>query len=186
MRPADADELAHSSATELELAVVLGAADAVDTRDPSGEHHRRVAELAVRIARTLGLDAGQVVKVGLAARIHDLGKVAFGDAAFDEAADDYQRCVAEHAAIGAGMVLHSAGADVAAAIRNHHEHFDGSGSEGLTGEDIPIAARIVAVADRCDRILTTDGAAALSERLGEEAGSVLDPAIVEVAIQLAG
>lgn len=184
-RVADADELAHSSATELELAVVLGAADLVDSRDPTGDHHRRVADLAGRIAQTLGLSPDETAKVGLAARIHDLGKVPFGEAAFDDSADDHGRCVAEHAAVGAGMVLHAAGPEVAAAIRGHHEHFDGSGSpDGLAGEDIPIAARILAVADRCDRIVHVDGAAALAELLEEESETRLDPSIVEVAKQL--
>ncbi len=179
---ADADELAHSSATELELAVVLAAADAVDAKDPTGEHHRRVAELAVRIAETLGLEADEVAKVGLAARVHDLGKLGFGEAAFDSSHEDHERCVAEHAEIGAAMVRHAAGEDVAAAIRGHHEHFDGTGGpDGLEGGDIPLAARILAVADRWDRVAGSDGAAAVAETLGEEAGSVLDPTIVEVA-----
>ncbi len=186
-RVADADELAHSSATELELAVVLSAADVVDSRDPGGEHHLRVRDLAVRIARALGLEPDEVTKVELAARIHDLGKVGFGEDAFDESAEGYERCVAEHAGIGAATVAHLAGPTVAAAIRGHHEHFDGSGGpDGLAGEDIPIGARILAVADRCDRVLTAEGAAVLLERLEEEAGTILDPAIVDVARQLVG
>ncbi len=179
---ADADELAHSSATELELAVVVAGADAVDARDPSGEHHRRVTDLAVRIAEALGLEPEQVAKVGLAARLHDLGKLAFGDAAFDESHEEHERCVAEHAEIGAGMVRHAAGDEVAAAIRGHHEHYDGSGGpDGLEGDGIPLGARILAVADRWDRIASTDGAAAVVDGLAEEAGSVLDPMVVEVA-----
>ncbi len=179
----DAAEMSEHSGGLVEMAAAYAVADQVDAFDPAGTHSVRVSELALRLAREFELDPERVAIAGLAGRLHDLGKVGFGAAAFDDAEPDHAKCVAEHAARGKAYVLPLAGTEVADAIAAHHERFDGTGPLGLTGEDIPIEARIVAVADRVDRM--TGGRPLDPDAIGvlrEEAGTSLDPNLVELAI----
>lgn len=116
------------------------------------EHPEEVAELAAAIASRLGLSPTQILRCRLAGWLHDIGKVAVPDRILlkAEALDESEWSIMRsHAAIGADMVSHIPGlAGIAPAIRHHHERVDGGGyPDGLAGVDIPIEARVVAVAD---------------------------------------
>ena len=164
-------------------------AKAVDARDTyTGSHSERVADLAARIAVRLGLDPEQVELTRLAGSLHDLGKLAIPEEILRKPGDltDSERLVLErHPQIGFRM-LDSLGVDpVADVVLHHHERWDGAGyPDGLSGEAIPLGARIIFVADAYDA-MTSDrvyrakrsAEVALAE-LERCAGTQFDPAIV--------
>ena len=122
-------------------------------------HSRRVRCVGLALARELGLDAAEVAAIGQAALLHDIGKLTVPD----EILHKPGRLTAEewvlmrrHSDEGARM-LETTGSFVAAvpAVRHHHERYDGTGyPAGLIGEQIPLAARVVHVADALDSMLT--------------------------------
>jgi diguanylate cyclase (GGDEF)-like protein/putative nucleotidyltransferase with HDIG domain len=165
-------------------------AKAVDARDAyTGSHSERVSELAERIARRLGIAESQIELTRLAASLHDLGKLAVPEEILRKPAalSDSERLVLErHPQIGFHM-LESLGVEpVAEWVLHHHERWDGGGyPDGLRGDEIPLGARIIFVADAFDamtservyrRPLSTRDALAELERC---AGSQFDPAVVD-------
>jgi diguanylate cyclase (GGDEF)-like protein len=164
-------------------------AKAVDARDTyTGSHSERVGELAARIASRIGLSPEQVELTRLAGSLHDLGKLAIPEEILRKAGEltDSERLVLErHPQIGFRM-LDSLGVDpVASLVLHHHERWDGAGyPDGLRGEQIPLGARIIFVADAYDA-MTWDRIyrpkrspqAALAE-LERCAGTQFDPGIV--------
>jgi len=159
------------------LTAVLDMTDDLESVDPMlREHSERTATLAVLLGEELGLDPHTRRTLGLAAWLHDVGKVAL------EEPD-----APLHAALGEEMLRpHALSPLVLAAIRHHHEHFDGSGSpEGLKGEEIPLLARIIAVVDKYDELTADlDRRPGMShreavQRLEAAAGVELDPQLVQ-------
>ncbi|HEX5800109.1 MAG TPA: diguanylate cyclase [Gaiellaceae bacterium] len=164
-------------------------ARAVDARDAyTGSHSERVAELAARIARRMGVDAEHVELTRLAASLHDVGKLAIPEEILRKPGplSETERLVLErHPQIGFRM-LESLDVDpVADWVLHHHERWDGSGyPDGLPGDEIPLGARIIFVADAYDA-MTSDrvyrdrfsGDEAIAE-LERCAGSQFDPEIV--------
>jgi diguanylate cyclase (GGDEF)-like protein/putative nucleotidyltransferase with HDIG domain len=134
-------------------------ARAVDARDVyTGSHSQRVAELAARTARRLGLADEEVELTRLAASLHDLGKLAIPEEILRKPGPltEPERIVLErHPQIGFRM-LESLGVDpVADWVLHHHERWDGSGyPDGLPGERIPLGARIIFVADAYDAMIS--------------------------------
>ena len=169
-------------------------AKAVDARDTyTGSHSERVSELAARTATRLGLDPEQVELTRLAGSLHDLGKLAIPEELLRKPGTltDSERLVLErHPQIGFRM-LDSLGVDpVADLVLHHHERWDGLGyPDGLAGEQIPLGARIIFVADAYDA-MTWDRVyrpkrsshAALAE-LQRCAGTQFDPGIVAAFIE---
>lgn len=135
---------------------------AIEARDPyTSGHSRRVADSATIIARGVGLSASQVERVRIAALLHDIGKI---DEIYAPILRKEGKLSAEEWAIMKTHPIKSAELvstlsdlrDVVAPVRHHHEHWDGRGyPDGLVGEDIPLAARIITFADTLDA-LTTD------------------------------
>ena len=111
-----------------------------------------IAEMSTMLAQALELPPGEVERVHTASLLHDLGKLAIPDEILDnpgELNDREWRVVSEHPKIGQ-VVLEQAGAlrDAATIVLHHHEWFDGRGyPHGLAGQEIPVGARIVAIAD---------------------------------------
>ena len=109
--------------------------------------------LTIEIAHALGLDSNQTAAIGLAARLHDIGKMSFRAAPFDPDAPDREAATRDHPARGADYVRLAAGDQVAACIRSHHERWDGQGyPDGLSGEKIPTGARIIGIVDAFDAL----------------------------------
>lgn len=187
-RIVEADELAEQSAASLELETATAVADAVDAVDPRGPHSVRVSDYASDIARDLGLSGTEVAQIALAARLHDIGKIGFGPAAFDPDDPQHGECVAEHAGRGDEYIRYSAGVEVAAIVRSHHERWDGTGSpDGLEGTSIPFGARVVAVANHYDDLANAGKSTSeIAEELRNLSGSALDPELVEAALVLFG
>jgi diguanylate cyclase (GGDEF)-like protein/putative nucleotidyltransferase with HDIG domain len=130
-------------------------ARAVDSRDAyTGSHSERVALLAGEIAESLGLSTDETELIRLAASLHDLGKLAIPEEILRKPAalTDPERLVLErHPQIGHRM-LESLGVEpIAEWVLHHHERWDGGGyPTGLGGEEIPIGARVIFVADAFD------------------------------------
>jgi putative nucleotidyltransferase with HDIG domain len=159
--------------------------------DNSPEHMRRVAALAARMARQLGQDDRTVWLVRQAAPLHDLGKIAIPDSILLKPGrlepEEYE-VVKTHAVLGA-RVLADSGSEllgVAEQIaRSHHERWHGGGyPDGLAGEQIPLVARLVCVADVFDVLVherpykeawTVEDAA---QEIRAGAGAQFDPDVV--------
>lgn len=189
----NAEDLSTSSATSLEPDLALRMVTQLSELDGyPGSHSHRVADLAAELARQLGYEGRDLGRIRLSGLLHDIGKVGLppeamrGPEGLEGASLEAYRT---HPVRGARYAHVAAGRAVAEAVRAHHERFDGTGfPDGLAAEDIPMAARIVAVADAFDRLRCTpdpDGVApspaACLERLREGAGTQFDPAVVEAA-----
>ena len=144
------------------LAVVLDLAEAVDLRfSGSARHAETVGRYAEMMARELGLSEERVARVALAGTLHDIGKVGVADAILQKPAkltDDEFEVIKTHPGLGAQILEHSSLADVRAWVGAHHERPDGRGyPRGLSDEQIPLEARILAVADAYEA-MTSDRA----------------------------
>ena len=133
----------------------------VDARDAyTAGHSRRVQQLALAIGNTLGLSDPELDLLGHAALFHDIGKLAVPDAILlkpGPLTPDERQLIQAHAEEGAHIIERLGFLqDAVPAIRHHHERWDGHGyPDHLAGEDIPLGARIIHVADALDSMLTT-------------------------------
>ncbi len=149
-------------AAERFLAVVLDLAEAVDLRfSGSARHSETVGRYAEIAARGLGLPEKRVARVRLAGVLHDVGKVGVPDAILQKPGkltDEEFEIIKRHPGLGEQILEHSSLADVRTWVGAHHERPDGRGyPRGLSGEAIPLEARILAVADAYEA-MTSDRA----------------------------
>jgi len=200
---AEAEAQVRERTAELEQAqmeVVGRLAMAAEFRDDAtGEHTRRVGVGSALIAETLGLSRGFVETLQVAARLHDVGKLGIPDAVLLKAGkltvaefEDMKR----HTTIGARLLSggRSEVLDMARQIAlTHHERWDGNGyPHGLTGTEIPLVGRIVALADVFDALVHRrpyKAAWAKSEALAELArqrGRHFDPELTDAALKVFG
>jgi putative nucleotidyltransferase with HDIG domain len=164
---------------------------AIDAKSPwTAGHSTRVTMVGLAIGRRLGLDDRQLESIHRCGLLHDIGKLGVPVEILDKPGrltPDEMEIMKQHPSIGARIVAPiSAYADVAAAVRYHHEHYDGTGyPDGLAGEEIPLIARIFAVADVFDALASPrpyreawapDQAIQL---IAEGAGTQFDPRVVE-------
>jgi len=166
-------------------------ADTIDKRDEyTYQHSSRVARYAEEIALAIDLPRSEIGVVLSAARVHDLGKIATADRILykaDSLTPEERAAIVAHPADGSELAgqfsMYRSGRDY---IRHHHERWDGTGyPDGLAGKQIPLGARIIAVADAYDA-MTSDRPyraaltpeVALAE-LREGAGRQFDPELVE-------
>ena len=136
-------------------------AEAVNSRDPyTGGHTRRVRRYALQLADAIDLNEQETDGLQLAAILHDIGKIGIDDAILRKSnrlTDEEQQRMREHPRIGVRIIGHiEEMQNVIPGVLHHHEWYDGSGyPAGLTGERIPLQARIIAIVDAFDA-LTTD------------------------------
>jgi diguanylate cyclase (GGDEF)-like protein/putative nucleotidyltransferase with HDIG domain len=154
-------EQANRLLKERSTAAMESLSATVDARDSyTAGHSRRVQQLALALGRQLGLSQAELDLLGHAALFHDIGKLAIPDAILLKPASlthDEWGLMQRHAEEGARIIgrLGFLG-DAVPAIRHHHERFDGTGyPDQLQGEEIPLGARIIHVADALDSMLTT-------------------------------
>lgn len=173
---------------------LVALADSIDKRDQyTYQHSQRVAVLATEIAERLGLPAREVDLIAAAARVHDLGKIATDNRVLFKQSSltaDERRLIEAHPAEGGELAgRFSMFRQGRRFIRHHHERWDGKGyPDGLAGEDIPVGARIIAVADSYDA-MTSDRPyrkalpheVAVIE-LRRSAGQQFDPTVVEAFV----
>jgi diguanylate cyclase (GGDEF)-like protein/putative nucleotidyltransferase with HDIG domain len=154
-------EQANRLLKERSTAAMESLSATVDARDAyTAGHSRRVQQLALAIGRELGLSQAELDLLGHAALFHDIGKLAVPDAILLKPAtltDEEWALMQKHADEGARIIDRLGFLnDAVPAIRHHHERFDGTGyPDRLKGEEIPLGARIIHVADALDSMLTT-------------------------------
>jgi putative nucleotidyltransferase with HDIG domain len=163
--------------------------DALESQDVCLRgHSRRVARHAGMIAEQMRLPAEEVDRVRAAAVVHDVGKLRTPRQIVDKPSrltDAEFELIKLHPVVGAEMAAALADPGLTAIVRHHHERVDGTGyPDGLKGDQIPLGARIIAVADTFDAVTSTRpyrGAARHQraiEILRQASGSQLDPAAV--------
>ncbi len=178
---------------EQQLQVLKDLTAALESKDPyTHGHSQRVERHSYRTAAAMGLSAEDIEDLRKAAALHDVGKIRVPDRILRKAGEltpEERIIVEEHAVVGAWMVSSVGNADVVAAVRHHHERWDGAGyPDGLAGADIPLFARVIAVADAYDAITSTRPYRASSGRddavkaLRANAGAQFDPEVVETFI----
>jgi response regulator RpfG family c-di-GMP phosphodiesterase len=147
---------------ELFLASVQSLAEALELKDPYTRGHSiRVSQYSSVIARTMGLNGDMLRQVELGGHVHDIGKIGVRETVLNKAerltAEEYQH-IMTHPVLGWRILAPLLGDRPVALhiVRSHHERFDGLGiPDGLSGNVIPIEARIVAAADALDA-MTSD------------------------------
>jgi HD-GYP domain-containing protein (c-di-GMP phosphodiesterase class II) len=173
------------------VATVRALSNAVEARDAyTGKHAERVTAYGMEIALALGVPISAAPGIEFGFLLHDIGKVAIPDAILYKPSaltDDERKLMAKHPAIGAEIVggIEFLG-EAAQVVRWHHERWDGRGyPDGLAGEQIPLAARVFAVADTLDALSTERPYRAASplpearEMIVREIGKQFDPQVVE-------
>jgi hypothetical protein len=148
------------SATGDRTALMQRMSALLEARDPyTHGHSRRVARHAERIARGMGLARQEVAEVRAAALVHDVGKINLPRSILNKPGrltDQELALVKRHPGDGAAMVAELGDPQLTAIVRHHHERMDGAGyPDGVAGDDIPVGARIIAVADTFDAITST-------------------------------
>ncbi|MEZ4417355.1 MAG: HD domain-containing phosphohydrolase [Gemmatimonadota bacterium] len=152
-------------------------------------HSRRVTELTVRLAALLGLPEKEISVLHSATMLHDIGKIGVPTAVLDKngrLTDEEYEIIKTHVTIGEAILKPIAAFEfMLPIVRHHHERFDGRGyPDGLSGKDIPFGARIVAVADTFDALVSDrpyrpGKSVELATRIiEEEAGAQFDPKVV--------
>ena len=155
-------------------------------------HTRRVSRHSFSLAKKLRLAMHDIEKVRVAADVHDVGKIHVPDEILrkpDRLTDDEYAVMKKHSEVGAEIVACLGDDQLTSIVRAHHERWDGRGyPDGLAGTDIPLAARIIAVADTYDAITTTRSYRAKSSHskairiLREESGRQFDPTVVDAFV----
>ena len=173
------------------LSVALGYRDTMTRM-----HSDRVVALSLGMGAHCGLAGDELETLRVAAAFHDIGKIGVPDAVLLK--PNRLECaewesMQRHSEIGQEILLSTDldGAETAAqVIRHHHEHFDGAGyPDKLSGEQIPIAARIIAITDSYDAMAVTrcyhaaKGHAAIIETLQSESGAKHDPELSRLFLQ---
>ena len=180
---------------ELFLASVQSLAEALEVKDPyTHGHSLRVSMYSTGIARTLGLGSDVVRQIELGGKVHDIGKIGVREAVLNKAgplSDDEYQHIMTHPVVGWRILspLLTEMPMSLSIVRSHHERFDGRGiPDGLARFDIPLEARIAAVADTFDAMTSVrpyrPGVplhATLSE-LRRCAGAQFDPEVVDAFI----
>jgi putative nucleotidyltransferase with HDIG domain len=166
----------------LQIGVLTAMIETLALRDRmTARHSAAVARYAREIVRAMGRSADELDLVHTAGLLHDIGKFAFPDSILLEPqlSEEQWEIVRRHPADGARIVRRVEGyGPVADIILTHHERWDGRGyPRGLAGEEIPLLARVIAVADTYDVLTARDS-------YRRVAGSQLDVAIVAVFIEL--
>ncbi|MBW2039653.1 MAG: GAF domain-containing protein [Deltaproteobacteria bacterium] len=180
---------------EMSLQLVKALSEAIEKRDSyTGGHTQRVLKVCMAMSEYLQLRPEGKRQLMLAAILHDIGKVGIRDQILNKdeelTAEEFD-IVKEHPHLGAEILGHIRQLrPIIPGIKYHHEYYDGSGyPEGLKGEEIPFIARIIAVADTFDAMITDRSyqKGMSKEKAGEEikrnAGTQFDPQVVEAFVK---
>ncbi|HKF41738.1 MAG TPA: HD domain-containing phosphohydrolase [Thermoanaerobaculia bacterium] len=180
---------------ELFLASIKALAEAIDAKDPyTRGHSERVAAYAATIASELDLPPSEVERIRLSALLHDVGKIGVDDRIIRKPtalSEEEFQLMKTHPIKGAAIMSAIPQlADVIPGMKYHHEKWSGGGyPEGLKGEEIPMQARIVTVADTFDAMTTTrpyQQAMEIEfvvERIRQFAGIRYDPRVVDAFVR---
>lgn len=178
------------------VSAVTALARTLEARDPyTSGHSQRVRGLSLRLADEIGLDKKLRRRLDIASKLHDIGKVGLAEGILTKPTTLTQRemeLVRQHPLVGERILRPIIrDRDVLAAIRSHHERMDGGGyPDGLTGESIPLLARIITIADCFDALTTERPYRAALQRdaalevLAAGAGTQFDPRLTTAFIAM--
>ncbi len=141
------------------LEAVRALAAAVDARDPGTQgHSRNVAALAADLGRRMGMDDETITLLGFAGQLHDIGKIGLPDSVLRKRGtltEAERSRLREHAPLGAKILASTPMREIIPWVRHHHERWDGSGHpDGLAGEEIPLGARVIAICEAYDSLVS--------------------------------
>src|SRR5215211_5836342 len=179
-----------------DLGIAWTLVEALEAKDPYiKEHLRAVSGLALRIGSEISLPGEQTEALASGALLHDIGKIGIPDRILQKSGrlteDEYAE-IKRHPALGVSILTPATElASALPVVKHHHERFDGKGyPDGLSGEDIPLVARIVSVADAFDSMIRArpygygiSRKAALRE-IEENSGTQFDPRIVRALLEV--
>lgn len=181
----------YADLKDLLFGIIRALTSAIDAKDPyTSGHSERVARIAVRLGEELGMNPNQRGDLYLMGLLHDIGKIGIEDGVLkkpDKLTPDEYRQIQAHVKIGVHILsdlkkLHH----LLPGVAHHHECMDGSGyPSGLAGEAIPLAARILAVADAFDAMSSSRPyrrrlhPAQIDDIFHTGAGKQWDPRVVE-------
>ncbi|MBR9936459.1 diguanylate cyclase [Oscillospiraceae bacterium Marseille-Q3528] len=181
---------------KLSLQVLRTLSTTIETKDEyTRGHSHRVGEYAALIARELGWSQEEIINLKNTADLHDIGKIGVPDTILNKPTkltEDEYIIIKDHTVIGAEILKNITLIPHAAEVaRSHHERYDGTGyPDGLKGEDIPLYARVIAVADSYDAMSSRRiYRSALSrqeicEEIRSNQGKQFDPVIAEMFLRL--
>jgi len=182
--------------SELHLATIEALALAIDAKDHTAQHHvRRVQFFATRLASELGVTEQELAGIRTAALLHDVGKLAVPEHILTKPGPltgEEWRKVRSHPQVGAEIIAAIPFPfPVAPLVLSHHERWDGMGyPSGLKHEQIPVGARILAIADYYDSLVSVRSyrpamaGDAAAEVLLHESGKALDPRMVDAFLRI--
>jgi diguanylate cyclase (GGDEF)-like protein/putative nucleotidyltransferase with HDIG domain len=186
----------NTSLPPLVIETLSSLALAIDAKDTNTHNHsQKVSSYAFALAQALELDPAVAEEIRLAALLHDLGKVGIPESVMNKSGPlnpEEWDLMKKHVDFGAKILGTCRGLEhIQAMILHHHEFFDGSGyPKGLSGEEIPLGARIIAIADAYDTITSNrvykrarpaDEALAEMERCG---GAQFDPQLIKLFVEV--
>ncbi|MCD6412656.1 MAG: HD domain-containing protein [Elusimicrobia bacterium] len=178
------------------LSTITALTDAVEFGAPlTVQHSKNMSKNAFDIARAMGIDEKHAEDISVAALLHDVGKIGVPDSILQKQGpldDNEWKIVKKHPEIGAKILQPiKKFAQVIPVIKSHHERWDGTGyPDGLSGEQIPIGARIVAVCDAFDAMISERNYGRrysvqdAIEEIIANSGKQFDPKVVEVSIPI--
>jgi HD-GYP domain-containing protein (c-di-GMP phosphodiesterase class II) len=181
----------HEGLKQTVLGLIHSFVAAVDAKDSyTGSHSERVARIAVRLGQQMRLPAPMLSDLYLAGLLHDIGKIGVRDEVLQKPGlltPQERAHVQEHTTLGGAMIARVPQLrHLIPLVRGHHEHFNGKGyPDGLAGEAIPLLARILAVADGCDALVSDRPyrralpPAEADVILNEGAGQQWDPEVIK-------
>lgn len=180
-----------SDREELFIGIVRTLSEAIDAKSHwTAGHSERVTEIALEIGRSMGLDDEDLATLELAGLLHDIGKLGTDEAILDKPGgltEEELAAIRLHTVKGAEILSHiKQMKGVVPLIRHHHEFFDGGGyPDGIRGEEIPLMARIITVADTVDAMSADRPYRkgmpmnVIIEELKRCSGRQFDPAVVD-------
>lgn len=178
------------------LGIAKALVEALEAKDPYiREHLRAVSRLALRIGHELSLPAEQMEALTTGALLHDVGKIGVPDVILQKSGrltEEEYTVIKRHPALGVEIITPVKElAPALPVVRHHHERFDGRGyPDGLSGEDIPLIARIVAVADAFDSMIRARpygygiSRKVALEEIEDNSGTQFDPRIVRALLEV--
>ena len=174
--------------------LILCITSALEARDPYTSHHSsRVAEMTEKICELLELDEEEKEVYHIAAHLHDIGKIGIRDDVLlkeGKLNDEEWEIMKSHSEQGYNILMNAKSFEmVADVVRSHHERFDGKGyPDGLKGTDIPLGARIIAIADSIDAMISDRpyrkgmATSICKDQIIKNIGMMYDPIIAEIVV----
>jgi len=179
------------------LGAIEALVSALEAKDKyTGGHSRRVTDIALALGKELGLSAPDIEDLRWGSLLHDIGKIAVDQVIQNKpgklTSEEYEH-IMTHVHVGTEIVRPVVGKKITEMIEHHHDHYDGSGlHQVIMGDDIPLGARILAVADAFDAMISDRpyrSAMSITDIVEEIkccAGTQFDPVVVTAFLNTVG